>query len=126
MTAAIRAAHEIADLVFVTIHWGVEGESVPRADDRDRAVAMIDAGADAIFGHHPHRLGELEIVDGVPVYWTLGNFIWPRLSDASATSGVARLEIRADGSMDACLLPAFIERSGQPSLTGPRSCESTP
>jgi poly-gamma-glutamate synthesis protein (capsule biosynthesis protein) len=123
MTDAVRAAGEIADLVFVTIHWGIEGESAPRADDRARAVEMIEAGADAIFGHHPHRLGELEIVDGVPVYWTLGNFIWPRLSDASATSGVARLEIGPNGTIEACLLPAFIERSGQPSLIGPRTCE---
>ncbi len=126
MTAAVRAATEVADLVFVTIHWGVEGESEPRDDDRARAVAMIEAGADAIFGHHPHRLGELELVDGVPVYWTLGNFIWPRLSDLSATSGVARLQIGADGHVDACLLPAFIERSGQPSLTGARACDVTP
>ncbi len=87
---------------------------------------MIEAGADAIFGHHPHRLGELEILDGVPVYWTLGNFIWPRLSDASATSGVARLEIGTDGEIEACLLPAFIERSGQPALTGARTCEAAP
>jgi hypothetical protein len=126
MTASVRAAAEVADLVFVTIHWGIEGESSPRADDRARAAAMIEAGADAIFGHHPHRLGELEIVDGVPVYWTLGNFIWPRLSDASATSGVARLEIDPSGSIEACLLPAFIERNGQPSLTGPRTCEAAP
>ncbi|MGD2061791.1 MAG: CapA family protein [Acidimicrobiia bacterium] len=126
MVAAVRAADETADLVFVTIHWGVEGESEPRQDDRDRAAAMIAAGADAIFAHHPHRLGALEYVDGVPVYWTLGNFVWPRLSDASATTGVARLEIDPDGNVEACLLPAFIERSGQPSLTGPRSCEDTP
>ena len=126
MTAAVSAAANAADLVFVTIHWGVEGESAPRTDDRARAIAMIEAGADAIFGHHPHRLGELEMVDGVPVYWTLGNFIWPRLSDASATSGVARLEISANGDIDACLLPAFIQRSGQPSLTGARVCEPAP
>ena len=125
MTAAVRAADDLADLVFVTIHWGVEGEANPRADDRARALAMIEAGADAIFGHHPHRLGELEFVDGVPVYWTLGNFIWPRLSDESATSGIARLEIGADGGIEACLLPAFIERSGQPTLTGARTCEAT-
>ncbi len=126
MTAAVRSATEMADLVFVTIHWGVEGETEPREDDRARAAAMIEAGADAIFGHHPHRLGELEIVEGVPVYWTLGNFIWPRLSDASATSAVARLEIDPSGTVGACLLPAFIERSGQPSLVGARTCESAP
>ncbi len=125
MTAAIRRADEMADLVFVTIHWGIEGEPEPRADDRARAEAMVEAGADAIFGHHPHRLGGLELIEGVPVFWTLGNFIWPRLSDASASTGVARLEISGDGQVEACLLPAFISRNGQPELTGARECGGT-
>lgn len=125
MAEAVRNAAAVADLVFVSIHWGVEGESQPRADDRERAKAMIEAGADAIFGHHPHRLGPLEVIDGVPVFWTLGNFIWPRFSDLSATSGVARLEIDEDGSIVACLLPAFIESAGQPVLVGARTCSES-
>jgi poly-gamma-glutamate synthesis protein (capsule biosynthesis protein) len=83
---------------------------------------MIGAGADMIFGHHPHRLGELEFIDGKPVFWTLGNFIWPRLSDAGATTAVARVVISPDGEIDACLIPAFIETSGQPVLQGPAPC----
>lgn len=122
MTSAVASAARQADLVFVSIHWGVEGESEPRPDDVERARAMIAAGADAIFGHHPHRLGGLDLIDGRPVFWTLGNFVWPRLSDASATTGVARVEIAPDGEIVACLLPAFIERSGQPVLTGAIDC----
>ena len=122
MTAAVEAASRQADLVFVSIHWGVEGESEPRPDDIERAKRLIEAGADAIFGHHPHRLGDVEFVDGRPVFWTLGNFIWPRLSDASATTAVATVEISADGEISACLLPAFIERSGQPVLTAADHC----
>jgi hypothetical protein len=124
MTAAVRAAAETADLVVVTIHWGWELETEPRADDRARAEAMIAAGADMIFGHHPHRLGGLEFIDGKPVFWTLGNFIWPRLSDAGATTAVARVLVAPDGSLDACLIPAFIETSGQPVLQGPAPCEA--
>lgn len=122
MTAAVRAASRQADLVFVSIHWGVEGESEPRQDDVERATRLIEAGADAIFGHHPHRLGSFEFIAGKPVFWTLGNFVWPRLSDASATTAVATVEISADGEIGACLLPAFIERSGQPVLTAGTDC----
>lgn len=122
MTAAVRAAADVADFVAVSIHWGWELETEPRADDRQRARAMIDAGADMIFGHHPHRLGELEFIEGVPVFWTLGNFIWPRLSDAGATTAVGRVVISPDGKLDACVIPAFIETSGQPVLRGPAPC----
>lgn len=126
MTAAVRAASEVADFVAVSIHWGWELETEPRADDRERAEAMIAAGADMIFGHHPHRLGDLEFIDGRPVFWTLGNFIWPRLSDAGATTAVARVVISADGAIEACLIPAFIETSGQPVLTASPSCGEAP
>jgi poly-gamma-glutamate synthesis protein (capsule biosynthesis protein) len=113
---AVRAADEIADLVFVSIHWGVELDLTPRPDDIDRARAMIDAGADGIFGHHPHRLQPLEFYDGKPIAWSLGNFVWPRLSDAGATTAVAQFIVEPDGTISACLIPTFIESSGHPVL----------
>ena len=62
MVEAVAAAEEVADLVVVTIHWGMELDTTPRQDDIDRAHAMIEAGADIIFGHHPHRMQPLEMV----------------------------------------------------------------
>lgn len=122
MVASIRAAKKVADVVVVSIHWGWELETSPRPDDRDRAEAMIAAGADVIFGHHQHRLNPLEIVDGRPVAWGLGNFVWPRLSPASAATGIARVIISPDGGIRACVIPAVIERSGQPVVSGPIPC----
>ncbi len=116
MVAAVRAADEIADLVFVSIHWGVELDTTPRQDDVERAKAMIDAGADGIFGHHPHRLQALEFYAGKPIAWSLGNFVWPRLSDAGATTAVAQFIVEPDGSISACLIPTFIESDGHPVL----------
>ncbi len=122
MVAAVEAAEAVADVVVVSIHWGRELEKEPDPDDRTRAEAMIAAGADVIFGHHPHRLGAVEVVDGVPVFWTLGNFIWPRLSDAGATTAIGRVVITPAGDVTACLIPAFIEESGRPRLTGAPPC----
>ena len=116
MGAAVAAADEVADLVLVSIHWGVELDTTPRQEDRERAEAMIAAGADAIFGHHAHRLQPLEVVDGVPVAWGLGNFVWPNFSAAGSTTAVAQVIFEPDGTVRTCLVPAFIERPGQPSL----------
>ncbi|HJR92604.1 MAG TPA: CapA family protein [Acidimicrobiia bacterium] len=122
MVAAVRAADEVADLVVVTIHWGVELEMEPTDADRRAAEAMIQAGADVIFGHHAHRLQRLEVVDGAPVAWNLGNFVWPNFSVPGSTTAVARVEVAPDGEMTACLLPAFISAPGRPELTGDDEC----
>ncbi|MDJ0924058.1 MAG: CapA family protein [Acidimicrobiia bacterium] len=124
MVDAVAAAAELADIVIVTIHWMYELEDTPRAEDRARAEAMIAAGADVIFGHHPHRLGELEFIEGKPVFWTLGNFVWPRLSDAGATSAIGRVVVAPDGSIDACMIPIFIRTSGRPELDGSIPCHA--
>jgi poly-gamma-glutamate synthesis protein (capsule biosynthesis protein) len=114
MVATVEAADELADLVLVTIHWGVELDLTPRPEDVVRAHALIEAGADAIFGHHPHRLQPLEFYNDRPIAWSLGNFVWPRLSAAGATSAIAQVVVEPDGSVDACLIPVVIESSGHP------------
>jgi poly-gamma-glutamate capsule biosynthesis protein CapA/YwtB (metallophosphatase superfamily) len=123
MVEAVRAADAVADLVFVTIHWGMELDAEPRPDDVGRAEAMIDAGADGIFGHHQHRLGPIGRYRDRPIAWGLGNFVWPRLSEESATTAVARFVVEPDGAVRGCLLPAVIATSGHPTLTGPRTCD---
>jgi hypothetical protein len=123
MARAVAAADEVADLVVVSIHWGEEGSFTPRDEDRDRAKAIVAAGADVIFGHHAHRLQPLERIDGVPVFWNLGNFVWPYLSEPAATTAVAEFAVSPDGDIEACLVPFEIDREGRPFPTdGPRTC----
>jgi len=118
MVSAVRAADTIADLVFVAIHWGAELDTQPRADDIARAHALIDAGADAIFGHHAHRLQPLEFYAGRPIAYGLGNFVWP----SGGPTAIAQVVVTPDGSVSACLLPATIA-GGRPRLTGATTCE---
>lgn len=122
MVEAVAAADAVADLVFVVIHWGVERDLEPRQEDVERAEAMVAAGADAIFGHHSHRLNPLTFVDGAPVAWSLGNFVWPYFGGLSSKTAVARVVVSPDGEVDACLIPAQIESDGHPVLTGEPPC----
>jgi poly-gamma-glutamate capsule biosynthesis protein CapA/YwtB (metallophosphatase superfamily) len=118
MVRAVKAADEVADLVIVAIHWGVELDTEPRPEDVERAFAMIDAGADAIFGHHSHRLQPMGRYKGRPIFWSLGNFVWPNFSIEGATTAVAEVTVNPNGKVTGRLIPAYIETSGHPVLTG--------
>ncbi|KAH8701805.1 hypothetical protein BGW36DRAFT_355958 [Talaromyces proteolyticus] len=79
---SIKNARARADLVFVAIHWGVPYGWVSSTQDeiatyqQPLAHAMIDAGASAIFGHHPHVVQGVEVYKDVPIFYSLGNFIF--------------------------------------------------
>lgn len=61
--------------VVVFAHWGDEyAEVVPR--QRQWARQFIDAGADMVIGAHPHVVQEREFYRGVPIYYSLGNFVF--------------------------------------------------
>lgn len=63
-----------AELIVVQAHWGIEGQSVPTARQKEVAYAAIDAGADLVIGHHPHVLQGLEEYKGKMIVYSLGNF----------------------------------------------------
>jgi Bacterial capsule synthesis protein PGA_cap len=118
MTDAVERADRLADIVIVVIHWGVELHPEPNAFQLQIAHALIDAGADTILGHHSHRLGSLGFYRGRPIFWSLGNFVWPSHSTAGSTTGVGEVRVSPKGRFRASILPAYIEASGHPVLGG--------
>jgi hypothetical protein len=113
---AIREGAENADLVIVVIHWGVELDTQPREYQVLEAHRMIDAGADVIFGHHAHRLQPMDVYEGKPIFFGLGNFVWPHFSTEGSTTAVAEVIVRPDGTLKGRLLPAYIVSDGHPVL----------
>lgn len=71
----MATARTEADFVVVSLHWGIHMvESVIADYQRVAGHALIDAGADAIIGHHPHILKGVELHRGKPIFYSLGNF----------------------------------------------------
>jgi len=64
-----------ADILICYFHWGTEYQFEPDNADRELAQFAVDNGADIIFASHPHVCQPVEIIDGVPVYFALGNFV---------------------------------------------------
>ena len=73
METAIRRLHERADLVVVNLHWGGNYKPVDSYQRKwgRRAVAL---GADLVVGHHPHAAQGVEVYQGVPILYSVGNF----------------------------------------------------
>lgn len=63
-----------AELVILSIHWGIEKETAPEAEQIEAAHTAIDCGADIVLGTHPHVLQGIEKYNGRYICYSLGNF----------------------------------------------------
>lgn len=94
MAADIEALRAEVDVVAVSMHKGVGHTPVAVAMyERPVARAAIDAGADAVFGHHAHIMRGLEVYRGRPIFHGLGNFVTvTHALTPSAGQGAAELQ----------------------------------
>ena len=75
---SVRLGAQHSDLLVVSLHVHEEEGSPaqPPAFLVDLAHAAVDAGAGVVFGHGSHVLGPVEIYQGRPICYGLGNFLW--------------------------------------------------
>jgi poly-gamma-glutamate capsule biosynthesis protein CapA/YwtB (metallophosphatase superfamily) len=71
----VGAARRDADLVVAFPHWGKNYKDV-RGSQRRLADRLVEAGVDAVVGHHGHAAQAFTYVDGTPVLWGLGNLFF--------------------------------------------------
>jgi poly-gamma-glutamate capsule biosynthesis protein CapA/YwtB (metallophosphatase superfamily) len=91
VTRAIRRAARTADVVVVLPHWGTQYTHQPEPVQRRVSRALVRAGADLVVGGHPHWVQGVDLVAGVPVLHSLGNFVFdmgPPVFPEEAREGV--------------------------------------
>ncbi|MER8809611.1 CapA family protein [Mesorhizobium australicum] len=73
----VRQGKQFSDFCIATNHGHAPGNWSQEPADYEQAFArkMIDAGADAYLVHGPHQLRGIEIYNGKPILYSLGNFI---------------------------------------------------
>jgi poly-gamma-glutamate capsule biosynthesis protein CapA/YwtB (metallophosphatase superfamily) len=92
----VLAAREIADIVIVSMHWGIHFVEAVIADyQREVGRAAIDAGADMVLGHHAHILKGFELYRDRPIFYSLGNFAVDLRIDAAHAASKSFREIQA-------------------------------
>lgn len=64
------------DLVFVIPHGGIEFSAWPAPYCIDAYRRIAEARPDAVIAHHPHVPQGMEFYRGVPIFYSLGNFLF--------------------------------------------------
>lgn len=103
------AKAENPDLIFVSIHWGVEYQTKPNNEQKNLADFLFENGADVILGSHPHVLQPMEkrkitledgtTKDGFLIY-SLGNFISGQNKANTKDLIILNLKITKNGKTD--------------------------
>src|SRR5690606_2312827 len=84
----IQEARNMADIVIVQFHWGVEYVSQPSERQRKLGMLAIDSGADLVIGNHPHWIQPIEIYKDKLITYAHGNFIFDQMWSEKTKEGV--------------------------------------
>jgi poly-gamma-glutamate synthesis protein (capsule biosynthesis protein) len=115
----ITYAETVADLTIITIHWGAEYQLVSNERQQMLARQFVDAGADAVIGHHPHVVQEVEMYNGAPIAYSLGNFVFDQYFSVDTQQGLGvRLTILDDTVQGLELIPLHMIRTQVHSMEG--------
>jgi len=98
LVADVAELRDKVDLLFTYFHFGVSSQREVVQYQRTVARAVVDAGADAVFGSHAHVVQPIEVYQGKPIFYGLSQVIfgWPfiaRLKHPGGPGLIAELEI---------------------------------
>lgn len=111
----IGSASRQSDLQIVVIHWGTEYKTTHSSTQELLAKVLVDAGADLIVGHHPHVVEDVQVVDGVLVFYSLGNYIFDQYFSDDVQTGLV-LSVSLTGTPEVSLMPVTsLDHMSQPS-----------
>ena len=115
-----RARAAGADVVIVFPHWGTEYQSKPFAAQQQLARDIIDAGADMIIGNHAHYAAAMEIYEGKPIWYALGNFVFDQTWSEPTMEGITlELTFAAAELVQVRIRPHIILDKAQPNFLDP-------
>jgi poly-gamma-glutamate capsule biosynthesis protein CapA/YwtB (metallophosphatase superfamily) len=118
VTKGIRSARQDlgCDIVIPFLHWGEEMMPEPRPDQRQMARRWIESGASAVLGCHPHVTQTVEVHQGSPIVYSLGNFAFDYFPpDPPQWIGwIAILSVDKDGGFALEIKAITLDPSGCP------------
>ena len=113
LVAEITEAKENADVVIFMPHWGPEYTHKPNPIQLRFAKIAVSAGADLVIGNHTHYIQGYEMLNGVPVFYGLGNFVFDQTQERQRQQSVVlRVHFEGDEFVTFELIPTINEKNG--------------
>lgn len=122
MTAYVKKAVAASDITVVVIHWDKELAEYPQKATRALAKRLVDLGVDLIIGHHSHTLMGVEFYKGVPIFYSLGNFVFNASRPRTADTMVVKITY---GDKRSIRVRPFRIKGREPLKTNPREVYKT-
>ncbi len=102
ITADVKKAKEMADMVLVCPHWGTEYVYEPDNAVKEWTKLFLELGVDVVIGTHPHVIEPVETLtraDGhqMVVYYSLGNFVSNQNKMPRMLGGMAKVQLVKNG-----------------------------
>ena len=114
----IGAAKDQCDFLSVYLHWGIERDAYPQEYQTQIAENCFAAGADLVLGAHPHCLQGISYVDGKPLFYSLGNFVFGQNIEKTM---VLKVEVSSDGEAVCRIIPAYASGGTTQLMEGDRA-----
>jgi len=110
---AVKAAREQADVVIALPHWGSEDIIIPNWWQREQAKWLVEAGADVVVGNHTHVLQAIGELEGVPVFYGLGNFVFDQGLRDHRQGAILLVKFKGTQYVGYELIPTHVDPDGR-------------
>ena len=115
---AVALARQSADVVIVMPHWGSEDIFVPNWNQQQQARSLVAAGADLVVGNHTHVVQAIQEMDGVNVFYGLGNFVFDQGLRDHRQSVILLARFQGTQFLGYELVPVYHDQDGRVHLAG--------
>ena len=120
MREDVERLRDDVDLVVVMPHWGKEYVATPEPWQVEYAHAAVDAGADIFVGGHAHWPKGVEVYEGKPIFYGVGNFLLDQSWSEETSTGIfAEITLYGDRPIQLRPVPFIILDYAQPNFLVP-------
>lgn len=119
LKTALAAARQVSDVVIAMPHWGPEDSAMPNWIQRNLAHELVAAGADLVMGNHTHVVQAVQQIDGIPVFYGLGNFVFDQGLPDHRQGVILKVRFQGTHYQGYELIPTHVDPDGRVHLAAP-------